>query len=286
MPFKISDRHIDEFHRLGFTNFENLIPPTLLRELRNMAEQARAICREKNGPQAQRLQPIQNYDLDLKPYYEYAELTELVEAIEKILGPDAIYAFIGRESQDSHAGILFEPEEKPYCTQWHRDWRDNIPGLSIKEWEAQLRDLRLFNQVNTPLYDDNSLWVIPGSHLRHDLPSEIRRFPERPINRPEMTDEMINEDIEQVCLEYCLSMSGAVQVNLRAGDFLLYRNSLWHIGSYTTYRKRATIHDSVWTQEFREWSSNWPKREDGGKEMENPNLDTHEYKQWKAAQCV
>lgn len=282
MAFKLTDAHIDEYHRCGFTVFRNLIPPALLRDLRVMAEKAREICRKQRGPQAQRLQPIQKFDLDLKSYYAYAELPELVDAIEKLIGPDAIYAYKDRTSKESYAGILFEPEERPYCTIWHRDWRDNIGGLSIKAWESHLLDVRMYNQVNTPLYDDGCTWIVPGSHLRRDLAAEIRRFPERPIKAPD-TSGMAPEEAEWTCLQYCESMPGNFQAHLHAGDFMLYRNSLWHIGSYAPYRKRATIHDVVWTNEFIEWWKSPPKREDGRPEMLNPNVDRPEYQALKTA---
>lgn len=247
-----------------------------------MAEKAREICHQQRGPQAQRLQPIQKYGLDLKAYTEYAELPDLVEAVETLIAADAVYAYTDRRTKESYAGILFEPAERPYCTTWHRDWRDNRAGLSIKAWEANLLNIRMYNQVNTPLYDDHCTWVVPGSHLRRDLAAEIRRFPDRPIQAPN-TSGMANEEAEAACLEYCESMPGGMQVNLHAGDFMLYRNSLWHIGNYAPYRKRATIHDVVWTPEFLHWWKNTPNREDGRPEMQNPNVDRPEYKALKAA---
>jgi hypothetical protein len=48
-------------------------------------------------------------------------------------------------------------------------------------------------------------------------------------------------------------MPGATQVHLRAGDFAMYRNSLWHIGSYVPYVKRATLHDIIDTPTMDEW---------------------------------
>ena len=39
---------------------------------------------------------------------------------------------------------------------------------------------------NCALYEDTSTWVVPGSHLRHNLPREKERFPTRPIPVPEL----------------------------------------------------------------------------------------------------
>jgi hypothetical protein len=48
-------------------------------------------------------------------------------------------------------------------------------------------------------------------------------------------------------------MPGAVCLHLDAGDFALYRNTLWHLGNYVPYGKRATLHDAADTPEFLEW---------------------------------
>ncbi len=112
--------------------------------------------------------------------------------------------------------------------------------------------MNYFNQLNCALYQDNSTWVVPGSHLRGDLPRERAAFPIRPI--PDLRlDGMTDEERERACLEYCQSMPGAVCLHLNAGDFALYRNTLWHLGSYVPYGKRATLHDVVDTPEFIEW---------------------------------
>ena len=47
-------------------------------------------------------------------------------------------------------GILLEPAEHPYCTPWHRDWRDNVSGLDLNSWNEHMLDDQYFNQVNCP----------------------------------------------------------------------------------------------------------------------------------------
>ena len=70
-------------------------------------------------------------------------------------------------------------------------------------------------------------------------------------------------------------MPGAVQIHLDAGDFCLYRNTLWHLGNYVPYRIRATLHDAADTQDFATWRSQAlsqaTKRREEGLGMENPN---------------
>jgi ectoine hydroxylase-related dioxygenase (phytanoyl-CoA dioxygenase family) len=246
MPFQFSDQHIEEYHTQGYTVFREILPPGLLTDLRRVTDRAREIAREKHGPQAQRLQPVFNYDLDPKPFEAFGELPELRDAITRLLSPRHTTA------TRYMLGVLLEPAEKPWCTYWHRDWRDNATGLDVAAWEAVFRDLNLFNQVNCALYADSSTWVVPGSHLRPDLARERERFPTRPVPGPQL-EGLSNEERERACLEYCQSMPGAVCLHLNAGDFALYRNTLWHLGSYVPYTRRATLHDVVDTPEFIEW---------------------------------
>ena len=268
MPFTFSDAHIDEYHTLGYTVFRQILPASLIGDLRCVTDEAREIVRERSGGQVQRLQPVGKYDLDQQPFIDYAELPELVDAVTGVLSPRHRYG------NRDFIGVLLEPRDFPWCTSWHRDWRDNIEGLPLALWDESFSDINLFNQINCALYEDTSTWVVPGSHLRRDLPSEIERFPDRPIHGPELKDRTA-EEREALCLAYCRSMPGSVQLHLDTGDFALYRNTLWHIGSYVPYRKRATIHDGVMTPEFVDWTSKAlaaaEQRRKAGHGIENPN---------------
>ena len=128
--------------------------------------------------------------------------------------------------------------------------------------------------MNCALYEDSSTWVVPGSHLRRDLPREMERFPDRPINTPELKG-LSYEERERTCLQYVLSMPEAQQLHLATGDYCLYRNTLWHIGNYVPYRLRATLHDSVYTPAYREWSVRETKaashRLEAGASISNPD---------------
>lgn len=286
MPFAITSEHINDYHRNGFTIFRDLVPVSLLRDLRREADKGRAIARERGGENAQRLQPIANYAdrLDMKVFEDYHNYGPLVDAL------NGLFAEEFGEKVDTHAtgphfAVLYEPATRPWCTQWHRDWRDNIKGLNVSAWEGVMKDIRLFNQVNFALYDDASTWVVPGSHLRRDTPEEIRRFPDRPILGPN-TEGLDDTEAEVVCRHYTASMPGGVQAQLNSGDYMLYRNSLWHTGNYVPYRKRATIHDGIFTPKFREFFLNppmKPKKADGSPaDWDNPHLDSPVYKAVKA----
>ena len=249
MAFKFSDSHIVEFQTQGCTVFKGILPPSLIRDLRAVTEKAREIAREKGGPQVQRLQPVADYHLDQQPFIDFCELPDLVDAVARVLTTDH------RPSSPKTLGILLEPAENPYCTMWHRDGRDN-PRTDYTRWREVFADLNYFNQTNCPLYQDNSLWFVPGSHLRpDDLQRESELFP---IDRPRVIDfpGKTSEERERLCREYTVSMPGAVQLHLEAGDYALYRPTAWHIGNYVPYIKRATLHDFVDTPTFAEWRKN------------------------------
>jgi len=273
MAFRLTERHIEQYYKDGYTVFESLISPSLLHELRAMAERGRAIHWAKPGMTHQRLSPIQKYDIGLDAFHEMAHLPELQEALLKLLGPDVSFVYTDKKNLTTDASILYEPRNDVWCTNWHRDQRDNIAGMDVFKWEARLLDWRLFNQMNLPLYHDVSTWVVPGSHLRRDLPSEVALFPDRPINPPvEWEHCPTDEHKEAAALAHCRSMPGGVELNLHPGDLAIYRNCLWHLGTYSCHRKRATLHAPVWTPEYLEWSRTLPFRPDGKREYMNPNV--------------
>lgn len=41
---------------------------------------------------------------------------------------------------------------------------------------------------------------------------------------------------------------------------MLYRNTLWHTGNYVPYRRRATIHDALFSPEYKAFTGKRPLR--------------------------
>lgn len=261
MPFRFSDAHVAEYHTQGFTVFRQVVPPSLVADLRQVCDRGRELARERSGPQAQRLQPIARFDLDLAPFEAFRALPDLNDALRRIISHEVTFADV------EQMGVLIEPVEHPWCTPWHRDWRDNAPYLDVSAWQAVLLDRNYFNQSNCALYEDHSLWVVPGSHLREDLSCEAGLFPVRPIPGPALEGQSSVER-ERLSAEYVRQMPGAVQLHLEAGDFALYRNSLWHLGNYLPYCKRATLHDFIDTPAYAAWrarmSQDFTRRKEAG----------------------
>jgi hypothetical protein len=283
MYFQVTESHLKQYWQNGFVIFKNIIPEDLLKKLRVEADKGRTIARELKGPQVQRLQPvIKHPDIDISPFDELLRLpvlfTTLCDLFKEAFG-EPIIPWATR----TLFGILYEPAEMPWCMNWHRDYRDVIPGLDIDVWYQKTQDIRMFNQVNIALYEDPSLWVVPGSHARRDTPDEIRRFPDRPILPPDPKGKTA-EEMRQICIEYVKSMPGAVNIILEPGDYLLYRSSLWHIGNYDPQTKRATIHDGIYSTPWKMYYLAPLRRDYNGffTPMSNPNADTETYKQIQA----
>ena len=223
MTFRYSERHREEYLGRGYTILAGLIPPTLLADLRRQSERARDLAHRLHGPQAQRLQPVPAFpELDQRPFDAFLQLEGLRATAHAILG--------GAHEPSGNMGILFEPADRPWSTAWHRDWGYNMPNVDLDEFFTAAADPLRFNQLNAPLYDDSSLWFVPGSDARRDTAEERAAFVSIPPPGPEIDDAMADAEVERRCVDYARSLPGAQVVALTAGDCAFYRASAWHLG--------------------------------------------------------
>lgn len=252
MTYRVPEQDIASYFRDGYIVFRQILPTALVADLRREVDKAYPIVRALKGPDAQRIQPIGNYadKLDMRPFKDYAELPALRDAINQVLSPDHSWGDLGV------MGVLLHPEKTPWCTRWHRDMTLATSRLPADEYQDIMLDWNSANQINAPLYDDSCTWFVPGSNLRmRDLPEEVAAA-NAPIEPGANTDADAAEK-ERACLNYARSMPGGVQLHLNAGDFALYRPLGWHIGNYVPYRKRATLHDALFTPVYKVWWKQW-----------------------------
>ncbi|KAI0097245.1 phytanoyl-dioxygenase family protein [Nemania sp. FL0031] len=95
-------------------------------------------------------------------------------------------------------------------------------GASGKEAKGVRKAKRYWNtQWNLPLYPDDSLVVVPGSHTRVRTPAERATAPHEP------------------------NMPGQLVVHLDAGDVVFYDNNILHRGVYRADKERMSLHGSV-----------------------------------------
>jgi len=113
-------------------------------------------------------------------------------------------------------------KEEGFALRWHRD---DIPASATAEEEmARLKkpgEAYVHTQWNLPLFDDESLVVVPGSHAR------------------------ARTEAERSAGEYEDNLEGQVVVKLRAGDVVFYDNNILHRGVYDGEKERMTLHGSV-----------------------------------------
>ncbi|MBP6507161.1 MAG: hypothetical protein KA257_06315 [Opitutaceae bacterium] len=257
----ITDTDRQRYRETGYHILRQVIPASLLRDLRREAAKAHDIAVRLHGPQTQRLAPLKNHaaELDLRPFRDFDQIDGLVEAIKSLLTPEHYLKPI------DDACILFGPRERPWSTEWHRDWRDHVledefqAEIGDARWQEIATDFRLWNQVNCPLYEDISTWYVPGSFKRvHNTAEEMRVYAS--TNQQELWDEdrrRTDEELEMFCLGYCQAMPGAVQLILNPGDFCIYRNVGWHIGNYVPYRRRATISTNCFTPAYAKFAKDY-----------------------------
>ncbi len=120
--------------------------------------------------------------------------------------------------------MLVRPDPQAFALQWHRD---DVPwSASAEEETSKLggTEPAWHTQWNLPLYDDDSLVVVPGSHAR------ARTSQEREADLYDLNGK---------------PMPGQVRVELKAGDVAFYDNNILHRGVYDSKKERMTLHGSV-----------------------------------------
>jgi len=114
--------------------------------------------------------------------------------------------------------LLVRPD-RDFELVWHRD---DIPATATAEEEIQrLKEPAWHAQWNLALYDDDSLIVVPGSHVRARTERERSADP--------------HEE----------GLPGEMRVKMKAGDVVFYNNNILHRGKYDSGKERMTLHGSM-----------------------------------------
>jgi len=114
--------------------------------------------------------------------------------------------------------LLVRPEER-FELRWHRD--DVSAEATAQEEMQRLGRPAWHAQWNLALYEDESLMVVPGSHVR------------------------ARTDVERTADPWEKHLPGQVVVRLQPGDAVFYDNNILHRGVYDPERERATLHGSM-----------------------------------------
>jgi len=247
--------------RDGYLVKRDVIPEDQLASLRvtfeTLLDRQRAVWRRERGPDDP---PGGIWDSAMQPRLSNTETfidADTAEAVE-IWVSEPIRGLAAELLDDEHAGIsamqmMCNPTFDYGPAPWHRDIHPIDMGPMQSMQDSLVEDGPNYMQWNIPLYDDSVFWIVPGSHTRINTEAENRSLLENAR----------------------VPIPGGEQVELRAGDVLVYVNYLIHWGSrYMSEPKRRTLHgghtiyphweDLDFTRhlsaEAREWFELWAAR--------------------------
>ena len=214
--------------RDGYVILRNVIPAEELDAMREASEaildRQREIWRREAGPD----DPPGGV-WDTRPQPRVSDMERLVDADTA----RAVELWLGEPVLGVCRELLCLPEASPMLmtmmcnprtdhgpAKWHRDIHP-IDMAPLRLLQAEILETGpRYLQWNVPLYDDDVLWVVPGSHCRLNTPEEERQLEEDPR----------------------APLPGGVPVDLKAGDGVVYNNCMLHWGSNYAPKLRRTLH--------------------------------------------
>ena len=216
-----------QFIEDGFVIVRECVPPERLDELRDsfevLIDRQRAIWSRERGPD----DPSGGvWDTHPQPRVSFHTVADEATAntIEFCLHENTMG--VARQLMRApdvgmhQMAIMCNPVSDHGPDPWHRDTGAAsdapIEGLAMDMVENGPG----YVQWNIPLYDDNVLWVVPGSHRRANT----------------------EEEESQLLADPRAPLPGAVPVELRAGDGVVYTNFILHWASDYSTKLRRTIH--------------------------------------------
>ncbi|MDE0218589.1 MAG: hypothetical protein OXJ90_04895 [Spirochaetaceae bacterium] len=221
----------DRFLREGYLVVPEVIEPARLPEVRRayeiLVERQRAVWaaeREPGDPPGGMWETARQPRLHLSRELG-AQVDGSCAAAVEIWTRDRLRAVADRLLGVEDAGatelmMMCSPVRDHGPANWHRD----IHPIDTAPLRGYIDDIvengPAYIQWNIPLYDDDVLWVMPGTHVRVNTDRENRLLLED--NRRPLPD--------------------AVQTHLRAGDGVVYITPILHWGSNYSARLRRTVH--------------------------------------------
>ena len=230
----------DQFLEEGYLIVRNVIPPDELDALRSsyerLVEQQRAIWAQQRKPDDP---PGGVWETDSQPRL-LLHLSPLANQINEQTA-NAVEIWLHENMQGLSSELLgvadaavtsmmlmCNPVRDHGPAHWHRDLYPPF-GAPVQGYVADIiENGPRYVQWNLCLYDDDVLWVIPGSHARLNTAQE---------------DEMLGTNPG-------VPFPNSAQTHLSAGDGVVYILPILHWGSNYSTKMRRTIHGgfSTYTQ--------------------------------------
>ncbi len=216
----------DQFLEEGYAILRQVVPPDRLNAMRGVAEtmverQRKIWARDDPGAGHYENSPQPRLTIGTNPQIIDEKTAEFVEfwCHENTRGVSA------RLLDMPHAGntemmMMCSPLQPHGPASWHRD----IHPFDTAPLQAYAEDILengpRYVQWNIPLYDDDVLWVVPGSHVRFNTA----------------------EEQEQLDADARAPLANGVQTHLEAGDGVVYITPILHWGSNYSAKLRRTLH--------------------------------------------
>lgn len=223
----------DQFLEDGYVILQGVIPPQQLEGLRRahevLVERQKEIWARERAPDDP---PGGVWETHAQPRLNLGALADQIDA--QTIGGVEIWLhenmqgvssrLLGVEDAAVTEMMVMCNPVRDHETAGHRGWHRDFypPHTAPLQGYADdfLENGPRYVQWNLPLYDDNVLWVVPGSHARLNTAEE---------------NAALNSDART-------PVPGAVQTHLAAGDGVAYILPLLHWGSRYNAKMRRTIH--------------------------------------------
>ena len=208
----------------GYIILREVIPPEQLEDVRTsfevLVERQKEIWAQEGNPSV--------WDTGAQPrlvHFENLIDEETANTVETWMHENTLGVGSQLLSVPEHTGIagmmlMCSPQRDHGPAHWHRDVHpiDMAPMASLQA--DFLENGPKYVQWNIPLYDDDVLWVVPGSHRRLNTEEENRQLLKNPR----------------------VPLPGGIPVELKGGDGVVYSNYILHWGSNYSTKLRRTIH--------------------------------------------
>lgn len=252
--------------RDGYVVIDDLFPQADLEHLRSIADEVTQDARTGKWPHIRRvgkqfppfdavdeldcwgvqhlMHPEMAHTDDFRRFYSQESFVQIAAGLMHC-SPE--------EVQMELFNLLVNPEKHHFALAWHRD--DVRPDVSNDEEMIRLAQPAYGVQWNAALYDDDCLFIVPGTHTR------TRTEPERIANaKPppppvavkraatgggghdvqssiagDQTSSSINGD-------WSIDPPSTLRLTLKAGQTVFYSQRILHRASYLPTKKRATLH--------------------------------------------
>lgn len=228
---------LERLNRDGFVVISSAIPPAQLEQLRAATQQVASLARvgswpsvrtlpkqfppwPRNSPDVAREHGIWGVQGMMHPDLPHSATFAAMYFSDAVVGPtkELLQCDDDGELVMELFNLLVRPD-RDFELRWHRD---DIPATATPEQElARLNQPAYSAQWNLALYDDASLIVVPGSHVR------------------------ARTDAERDADPFAKDIPGQMVVFLKAGDVVFYNNNILHRGAYDSRVERMTLHGSA-----------------------------------------